>query len=725
MLKLKVWLLSLLVVAIMAVPVMAGNNDSKKASANAATTTSAEGSPTAGDPSPAPAPSPNPSVGLGMAPSASDANVTALLGVLVMKGVLAPTEANAIREASPTAQFQALVETLSQKGLVSATDLSAITAVPGPMAIATQPAAPAKPAEPAVIPAVAPLRVLPIDIPKQGGIIPDVKLGSGANLKFYGFYKATAVSDTASSGGPTFGSQDWPLPLLLADTGPTADPQVHIKARGFRIGAQTEWVPKGSAFTVTGRVEGDFEGDYTDVNNRNISGDARSQFSLRLAWVRLDHKIGDLPWFAEFGEDWSLLGSSTLPSLFETTGLGVGMGSLYERMPMFKTGVQFHAGEFKVQPEFAIVMPIQGSAALSVDQRLRFGDRAGAESNQPGLEARVVFQFPLNKNWKGVAPAQIIFSGHHARMNEIIPHAEQVPNFFTFTPVCTANLDGTITCDPVTVKSTSFFTNVNSQNVGFNTATTILNPANPGSKCTTTSTGDISCNLSQISFTGDGLARGTQVGNPQNIWTAEVQLPTPWVTFAAKYYRGNDMRFFFAGQLNDVWANLNGMKEVGNGISESGRTIPFGCAGGVDATVPGGPPTIDCGGAAVQSAILQPVGGSGGFAELSFPLSRIFHANPNGANSGWILHVGYGTDRAKYSDSQHANHLGRTDLDSASLTYRLNKWATFVYEGSYITTFTANDQSASGFSVHTLPFEGRQTRQAHNWRNEFGPVFTF
>src|ERR1035437_3358602 len=294
MLKLKVWLLGLLVMAIMAVPVMAGNNDSKKANGNTASTASTEGSPTAGEPSPAPSPNPSPSVGLGLAPGASDANVTALLGVLVMKGVLAPTEANAIRNAAPTAQFQALVEALLQKGLVSAQDLSAIAeakpyAQPvsaATMVLATQAAtqAPAKPAGPTVIPAVAPLRVLPIDIPKQAGMIPDIRLGSGANLKIYGFYKATAASDTASSGGPTFGSQDWPLPLLLADTGPTSDPQVHIKARGFRIGAQTEWVPKDSGFTLTGKIEGDFEGDYTDVNNCNISGDARSQFSLRLAW---------------------------------------------------------------------------------------------------------------------------------------------------------------------------------------------------------------------------------------------------------------------------------------------------------------------------------------------------------------------------------------------------------------------------------------------------------
>jgi len=348
------------------------------------------------------------------------------------------------------------------------------------------------------------------------------------------------------------------------------------------------------------------------------------------------------------------------------------------------------------------VMPTAGSSALTVDQRLRFGDRAGAESNQPGVEARIVFQFPLSHSWKGVAPAQIIFSGHHARMNEIIPHAKQV----VLSPLdvtCTV-LPCTITYDP------TIFTAVNSQNVGYTTTTSIVGASN----CTEASG---TCNLEQI------FPHGSQTGNGQNIWTAEVQLPTPWVTMAAKFYRGNDMRFFFGGQLNDVWANLNGMTEVGSGISESGRAIPFGCASGVPDPVL--PETIDCPGTPVQSAILQPVGGSGGFGELSFPLSRIFHANPEGPNSGWILHLGYGTDRAKYSDAQHGNHLGRTDLDSASLTYRLNKWVTFVHEVSYITTFTANDQSASGFKKHPLLFEGKDVFQAHNWRNEFGPVFTF
>ncbi|HEV3304945.1 MAG TPA: hypothetical protein VGZ91_00780 [Candidatus Sulfotelmatobacter sp.] len=644
--------------------------------------------------------------------------------LLQSKGILSPEEVATINQAPSREEADArLAKLLVDKGLISQQEYTAtvapaaalpatvvpVSAQPSgahlsnavlqtqnpPQTGQTPTGTPPTPPERGGIPAVAPLRVLPIDIPKQGGMIPDLHLGSGANIKLYGFYKASAISDTTSSGGPTFGSQDWPLPLLLADTGPTPDPQVHLKARSFRIGMQTEWVPKNSDFTLTGRVEGDFEGDYTDVSNRNISSVRSNQFTLRLAWMRLDHKIGDLPWFAEFGQDWSLLGSSTLPALFETTGLGVGMGGFYERIPQFKTGVQFHSGDLKIQPEFAIVLATAGSSALTTDQHLRFGDRAGAESDQPGEEARVVFQFPLSHNWRGVAPAQLIFSGHHSRVTETIPKGAQLPTSET----CTAF--------PCTIGP--FFTSATVPNVGFTTNDTILGASNCGTA---------SCTLESL------FPTGTQVGNAQNAYSAEIQLPTPWVTFDAKFYRGNDLRFFFGGQLNDVFSNLHGLFEVGNGVSESGRAILFGCAGGTTTGLPAD--TINCGGTPVVASKLQPIGGSGGLAEMSFPLSRIFRANPEGLNSGWILHMMWGTDRANYADASHGNHLGRTDLDTVSLTYRLNKWVTFVHEASYIVTFTANNHEAGGvIKPEYLPFAGGLTRQAHNWRNEFGPVFTF
>jgi hypothetical protein len=640
-----------------------------------------------------------------------------LVLLLQSKGILSSGEVAMINQASSPDEANArLAQLLVEKGLISQQEYTATVepigmessgphlanAVLHTSTVSQSSAAsttPQVPAGPKVIPAVAPLRVLPIDVPKQGGIIPDVHLGSGANLKLYGFFKASAIEDTASSGGPTFGDQDWPLPLLIGgDTGPTSGANFHIKARSFRIGGQFEWVPKNSDMTITAKVEGDYEGDYTDVSNRNISSVRSSQFGLRLAYMRLDTKLGGtLPWFAEFGQDWSLI-STSLPNLFETTGLGLAMGTLYERVPQFRTGIQFHAGDLKIQPEFAIVLPVAGSAGLTPDQRARFGDRAGSDSNQPGVEARLVFQFPLSHNWKGVAPAQIIFSGHHARMNEIIPHAAQIAAATSFT--CTAL--------PCIIPPFPVFTSSTVPNLGFTTSNTILNATN----CPSANAG--SCNLEQL------FPIGTQVGNPQNLWTTELQLPTPWVTFVGKFYKGNDMRFFFGGQLNDVYNNLNGLVEVGNGISESGRAILFGCTGGTTAGQPAN--TIDCQNTPVQSAILQPSGGYGGFAELSFPLSRIFHANPEGHNAGWVLHAEYGTDRANAADARHGNGLARTDLDTVSLTYKLNSWVSFVNETSYIVTRAA---TGAQFPEGGKLFAGTHVTQAHDWRQEFGPVFTF
>src|SRR6202011_835019 len=100
-----------------------------------------------------------------------------------------------------------------------------------------------------------------------------------------------------------------------------------------------------------------------------------------------------------------------------------------------------------------------------------------------------------------------------------------------------------------------------------------------------------------------------------------------------------------------VYNNLGALQAPSEvfGISESGRSIQFGCLGGVKDPVLAR--TFDCPGTPVQAAKLQPVGGSGGFAEMSFPLSRIFNANPEGPNSGWMFHLQWGTDRANYADA--------------------------------------------------------------------------
>jgi hypothetical protein len=590
----------------------------------------------------------------------------ALLRLLQSKGVLSEEEANSVSHASsPTDYQQRLAKMLLGKGVitqeeydktisepVAATDAATTTnliqqsnskfvtaaMVTTPVSVqsiaATKTQAPSKAPEPNVIPAIAPLRFLPITIPKKDGLLPDIKLPSGASVRPYGFFKASAVNQTTLNGGPIFGSNDFPDgPLLFGgDTGPDADPQTHIRDRMLRLGVDFEWPDPSKNLTLTGKLEFDFEGNYTNVNNRNISSNRSSQPSLRLGWVRLDSKIKGLPWFAQFGQDWSIFGSSTLMDIFETTGFGFAQGNLYERMPMFRTGVQFGKGDFKVQPEIAIALSSFGEPGLDVDERTRFGSRVGPESNQPETQGRIVFQFPLSKA-PGVVPAQIIFSYDHAQRREIVPA-------------------GNMTALPIAVRN--------------------------------------------------AFPTGVALTEDRNAWTAEMQLPTSWVTVVGKYYHGGDLRYFFQGQFNDVFTDLAGATPLGTALSFANRSIPFGIVG-----------------TTVVVGSLQPIRGQGGFVQIGIPLSRVFHADPVGRDAGWTTYFTYGVDSAFARDVVRTggNGLLRTDHGSYQLRYKLNKWWSFVQETTYLDTRTADAVTRlyRGLPVHTV----------HAWRNEFGTIVTF
>jgi hypothetical protein len=371
-----------------------------------------------------------------------------LIQLLRAKGILSPEEAASVLDSSSDESAnQRLAKLLLDKGLISQQEyentipaasprtplfpaapkmVPAVMRTPSviPGAAADASPAQAKPVEKKFVPAIAPLRVLPITPPKKDGLLPDIKLGSGARLRPYGFFKASVINQTASSGGPTFGSNDFVQgPLLLGDTGPTADGQFHVKDRALRLGTDFEWPDLSPNLTLTAKLEFDFEGDFTNVNNRNISANRSSQPSLRLAWIRMDTKVGHTPVFFQFGQDWSLFGSSTLMDIFETTGFGFAQGNLNERMPMFRTGVQFGKGDFKVQPEFAIALPGFGEPNLTDEQRTRFGGRVGAESDRPEYQTRLVFQYPISRA-PGVVPAQFILSYDNAERAETVQAAD-------------------------------------------------------------------------------------------------------------------------------------------------------------------------------------------------------------------------------------------------------------------------------------------------------------
>jgi hypothetical protein len=152
-----------------------------------------------------------------------------------------------------------------------------------------------KPAPPKVVPAVAPLRVLQLEPSKPDGMIPDLKLGSGAKLKLYGMVKASVIYDSSSPYGT-----DMPLPGFITasgtgfDPGPTRSPEFHAKARFARVGTNFEWPDNaGSSTAFTGKMEFDFEGNFSRALNRNISTIRSSMASIRLAYGRLDHKFND------------------------------------------------------------------------------------------------------------------------------------------------------------------------------------------------------------------------------------------------------------------------------------------------------------------------------------------------------------------------------------------------------------------------------------------------
>lgn len=374
-----------------------------------------------------------------------------LLKLLVSKGLVTTAEAESIFSAGDvTKQRDRLAALLQQKGLISAEEFASLQpAAENAVAInasasgerVASPEAPApagrvaptsvvnqQPSPPRVIAAVAPTRLLPIDAPQREGLIPDIKLGTGVRLKPYGYFKASVIHDSSSPQG-----NDFPLPLLAADTGPNGSPEFHLKARALRLGINFEWLDPSPKTTITGRFEMDFEGNFTRVNNRNISSIRSSQPSLRLAWARIDRRFNDdLSAFVLFGQDWTPFVSSTLPNTIENTNFGgIGYGAAYERLPQLRTGLNFKLGgsrAWKFAPEFAIVLPAFGNLPVNLADQLGFGEREGADANRPGVQGRAVLQWQLDKA-EGVAPAELIFSFEHQRRRAIVT-AANVPAAF-------------------------------------------------------------------------------------------------------------------------------------------------------------------------------------------------------------------------------------------------------------------------------------------------------
>jgi hypothetical protein len=487
----------------------------------------------------------------------------------------------------------------------------------------------------AVIPAVAPMRLLPLAgdaALKRDGLIPAIRIGNDVKIKPYGFIKASFISDSSSPYG-----NDFPLPGFIGDTGPDGAPEIHFTARSSRIGADFEWLDPSQSVTVTGKVETDFEGNFSRVSNRNISSIRSNALQLRLAYVRVDKKFSEkTSAFALFGQDWTPFGSSTLPPIVETTGFGLGFGVLYERLPQFRFGFGHLIGgacKFKIEPEFAVALPAFGNVPADLGNQLAYGERQGADSNQPEIQGRLVFQFQLD-HAAGVAPAQFILSGVHGRRKAIVL-AANVPEAFK-----------------------------------------------------------------------SAFPRGATIESERYGLTAEAQLPTRYFTLLLKAYNGQDLRFYF---VNGLFSNFNdtvGLTGTASASSIDGSsTVIFGLNhAGLPAMAP-----------------QRPVRTRGGFIDLGFPLSRIFHANPDGRNAGWTLNLLYSFDDAVARDVRRiaVANRSRSDVFAGTLATKLNKYLSISFEESYYRTRAASKGGA-------LPlYRGIPSYQWHELRHQLAVQASF
>lgn len=394
----------------------------------------------------------------------SKASANPLVRLLQDKGILTEEEVAQIdRASSPADADQQLAKLLVTKGIITQADyeqtygvatvasvstattsnaimIPAVYRPPVNSAVGVAPTTNAAPVSsrsadqggstaPAVIPAIAPLRVLPVGgLPREAGT-PGFKIGS-VRVTPYGFLKATFIHDSSSPNG-----DDFPLNGFIApDTGPGGAPEFHVKARSSRLGTNLEWLDPSSKFTITGKFEADFEGNFTRVDNRNLSTARSSMLSIRLAYARMDYKFSDTDSVnLLFGQDWTPFVSSTLPNVLETTWLTSSFGNLYEREPQMRAGWTHNFGGFQLMPEVAMVFPLFGnvpspSLVSGLAGQLGFGERQGADSGRPEVQGRIVGQFQLD-HAPGVAPAQIIFSGLQGRRDAVVL-AANVPTDF-------------------------------------------------------------------------------------------------------------------------------------------------------------------------------------------------------------------------------------------------------------------------------------------------------
>ena len=154
------------------------------------------------------------------------------------------------------------------------------------------------------------------------------------------------------------------------------------------------------------------------------------------------------------------------------------------------------------QPEFAVVMPAYGNDPSNVADQLGYGEKQGADSGRPEVQARLVLQWQLDRA-PGVAPARLIFSGVPSNRKAMVRASD--------VPLC-SNTDVLVCPDPKVFQK--------------------------------------------------AFPQGAQTTSNRAGWTGEIQLPTRYITVLGKFWNGFDLRWYFVGALDSTYNNTAGMTKV-------------------------------------------------------------------------------------------------------------------------------------------------------------------
>lgn len=522
---------------------------------------------------------------------------------------------------------------------------------------------------PKVVQAIAPLRPLPVDPPKRDGLVPAFRIGA-IRVTPYGFIKATGIYDSSSPNGDDFpfvGLFLTAAPGQVLNAGPNGSPEFHVKARSTRLGTNFEWPDMSKRLTLTGRVEMDFEGNFSEVDNRDVSSIRSNSPQLRLAWARLDYKVGEkTDVFFKGGQDWTIYGSTVLPNILETTFLGAFYGTIYTRSPQMSVGfVQGFGsgGKIKFMPEFGIMMPSSGqilklgSAGLAA--QLGEGEREGADSARPEYEARAILQFPLD-NAKGVAPAQLIVSGFQGRRQSIVTNTSTVVPGFT---------------EPATYAA--------------------------------------------------AFPNGFTVSSPMYGGQVAVQLPTRFFTVVASAYRGGDLRFFFGGQVNSYATDIGGLSNPvaftttdGGPLTAAGMAVLATNSAGQVVVAPQKPIRsfggfVNVGFPLSRWFNANPAGHNAGW-------QLYFHAGKDQVVGRDLVNANYAASVNTLSPLP----LLEGKVGAVTLYYKFNQWCQFAFEQSIYATRLAG--GVPGYVIGTnSDGTARTSNEWQDHRSEFGPIFTF